>query len=544
MNTSSPFSLSEDSCIALAPSQKKKLTTLQPRVQRSPNESVTDVFRQMDIASNHAAVCNQRGGLLLLNDGTEAPTDVWQRLSLTSSKPLDCFSGEDLTDFLLSIPEARVALQRATLFIAPLSAGPRVVQGIASKQEGLVHGKRVLTPAPSRVIADAEDRKATVTISSDDVEMMRSAVDHNLHVVIIDDVSSSYQTASQLARVLRDQGARSVSLLTLVGILPKEAQRNFISDSGLDAFYAGVITGYQGGDAWKTPAIASTGGLFETTRKGALRRENIARYLPDNGIGLQVLQQRLSNEFRLLLWDLDGTYLEKGEPQPELRSVLLDKESHIFNVAATGRSHQSFHALSDDTRRPFQAAIVDGGMRVVVNGNTTRIQAPQPNNQEIETLIKRASRSANAFARITQTGNGQDFPIWVRVRTQQDQLDQADEWNAADTVAATVFAEQLSNHQRLEAIASGYGDVLIVPRGVDKGLTGIDELAARIPTLPSLETAIAIGDGPNDIQMLKRITQQRGTSIAVNPVNDTVASSATHVMDHSSLARYLRGILD
>ncbi len=51
-----------------------------------------------------------------------------------------------------------------------------------------------------------------------------------------------------------------------------------------------------------------------------------------------------------------------------------------------------------------------------------------------------------------------------------------------------------------------------------------------LPTLPPLSTAIAAGDGPNDVTLLARIKQAGGISIAVNPVCASVRNAASIVL--------------
>lgn len=530
------YKINAADCITL---QSSALKTIRKRSEpklstASQDPRITIIGTGTQCACNR--ICAQRG-LLLMNDGTEADLETWRRFSLGSPKPIESFSLNEGVKSLLEIPEAVAALRNATMLIIPGGAAPRVLAAVQAIEPSILNSDvKIATPTPNRTL-DLE-RRASVSLDKNDARDLQAMVTPDDRIVILDDVASTYKTAVELATTCQE--AADIQLLTVISAIPKPERVAAINESPINNMYAGIVTRMQGGAADFTPPITTAASVFADTAKAKLSFENMQRYLPDSGIGLDILRRRLEGDVRLLLLDLDRTVLTDGVPNMQVLTLLNEVKAQCFRVAATGRSPASYARLqSTGVTSVFDAAIVSNGGNIVCSDNVTSTLSRKVSPQEVQKYIGRAAFKTGCKTKVTDKISDKEFPWWVRIRAKDGDIKSPD-FTDEDTAAAFEFADAINNDNQFSAQPSGNGDVVISWPGTDKGLSGLSGLASRLPTLPPLNNAIAVGDGPNDEGLFQAVSEAGGITIAVDPVTQRLRELATIVTTQAELYRALK----
>jgi len=535
------FTITGNNSIELDLRDQKSLRQKKLRLSQQDEDPRADIFSELGIQTDCMTTLKQRG-LLLMNDGRDASLDIWQRFSLAGNKPIEVISLQEGVTNMLRLTSVQTCLQQADVIVVPGSAAPLVLQEVLQQCPSVISSKAdIVTVTPCRTWKS--DRSSTVVLNEQDQVALRSAVSANSNVVILDDVASTYQTADIIANQLEQ--ASIVSLTTVLSTVPKPERYNMLRNSKLTKAYAGIVTQYSGGHSWQTPAIATTASIFKDTKKSIASLNNIKRFLKADGIALDILKQRIDQEIRLLLLDLDGTMIDGNEPNKALLDLLTVKQNQFFSVAATGRSVESFQSIATTKlQNIFRAGVVSNGALALVGEQQEDALRKAVDPKEVEKVIEKTTKKTNVASLVTnRSALGKKLPWWVRIRANESSINEPDNFDDTDTEAAIKFADAVNSVGRFEAQASGNGDVLLAWPGMDKSTTGISALSRLIPTLPTLRTAIAAGDGLNDIGLLSRIKQAGGDSFAVNPVAKEVIQAASIQTTRQNLANAINNIL-
>lgn len=372
--------------------------------------------------------------------------------------------------------------------------------------------------------------------------MLTRYVSEDTDVLVVDDVASTYQT---IATVVSGVRARSLTILTLLATdLRKEEYLGQLGEAPPMTILSGSVVVNRTGDPAKTPGITTTAGLLDETSKAVRSRNDLGSYLQNGSTALELLaERRRGDDVQLLLLDLDGTSLIDGKMPDDLRDFLINVRSRLFAVAASGRNPSSYRALPRETQGVFRASVLDDGLTIGVNGSDTPIDRRNVNDREVQKRLDRAARTAGVRILVTRKASATTLPWCVRVRAVGNDVT-SPAFSAKDTEAALRLASLFDNDERFSLLPSGYGDATLTWKGYGKGTSGIGGLARMIPTLPPLSTAIAAGDGPNDVTMLKRVKEAGGVAIAVKPVSKAVREAATEVLsDPRRLVKRLQTML-
>ncbi|MDP6561986.1 MAG: hypothetical protein QF793_03615, partial [Candidatus Peribacteraceae bacterium] len=429
MNT--PLSIAN--CINLSPKDQRIVDTAQP-------ESVDGEDPRMAIlaegAIKAASVVNfNQKGMLIINDGDEVNTDVWRRLTLVGKKPIEVLPQNMLIEMIASNFAVRKCLQEATTIVAPRSAGPRVLAALSACDASLTDSKKIIEPFPDRVLNPDRSIKE-ITLQDSDTALFAEQITQDDRVVILDDVASSYRTASRIAENVRQ--ASCVDVITLLAAVPRQQDVAFMRASGINSVLSAGVTQYKKLPN-NRPAITTTAGIFDQSERSIRSFENLCRYLRDDGAALRLLLERLRSSMSVLLMDLDGTSLVDGAIPDSLCTVLQKARSQLFSVVTTARSQNSFDSLSDETRSVFRAGVFDDGLSVRINGTTIPAVDRKLNVSELTKLIERAARKADALVCVTQKATSNRLPWKVRIRQKNGDIESSD-YSDADTQAALQMA--------------------------------------------------------------------------------------------------------
>jgi hydroxymethylpyrimidine pyrophosphatase-like HAD family hydrolase len=434
--------------------------------------------------------------------------------------------------------QARQAWDVARVVVVPGNGGRRTYELLRNAFGRPTNGlPRVLNVPVVR--ERARDGTPQVILPSEARDMLSCFVSADSDVLIVDDVASTYQTIAEVTSNIR---ARSLTILTLLATdLRKEEYLRKISVAKPMIILSGGVVVNRSGDPVKTPGITTTAGLLDDTLKAVRSRTDLGTYLQGGSAPLELLaERRRGDDLQLLLLDLDGTSLINGVMPDELRELLTTNRDRFFAVAATGRNAASYRSLPREIQAVFRASILDDGLTIGINGSDMPMDRRNVNEREVQKRLDRAARTAGVQILVTRRASSATLPWCVRVRAAGNDV-QSCSFVPEDTQAAFRFAALFDNDKRFSLLPSGYGDATLTWKGYGKGTSGIGGLARMLPTLPSLATAVAAGDGPNDRTLLQRVKEAGGTAIAVNPACSTVCDAANEILaDPRVLAGRLR----
>jgi hydroxymethylpyrimidine pyrophosphatase-like HAD family hydrolase len=87
---------------------------------------------------------------------------------------------------------------------------------------------------------------------------------------------------------------------------------------------------------------------------------------------------------------------------------------------------------------------------------------------------------------------------------------------------------------------TGYGDVLVQWSEMDKGKSGLEELARRVPFLPSLQNTVALGDGENDIGLFEAVNAAGGNTMTFSDSSERVREAAKLVLSAEDIVKTIQ----
>lgn len=93
--------LTTTDCIPLDTADELRLQRTAATLERADADPRGDRFQQIGMRTETGSIIMQpENGKLILNDGDEATTDVWQRLALTARKPVRALDVEPVVSCL------------------------------------------------------------------------------------------------------------------------------------------------------------------------------------------------------------------------------------------------------------------------------------------------------------------------------------------------------------------------------------------------------------------------------------------------------------
>lgn len=254
---------------------------------------------------------------------------------------------------------------------------------------------------------------------------------------------------------------------------------------------------------------------------------------------------------RLVVTDLDGTFWDEDltVPEPHRQAVAALRDRDVEVMVATSRRHRVVAEHLGRAGLDVAAVVLDGAMGVHlgtgIRFHDARFPAPAAHRvleafrrhgmepcayvdeADIDVVLPPEPASCPAHVEylrpIARTGNldevvsaGSVYGFSVLGR------DRADLSPVASTIARTGAETTLFPEDRFD----GWG-LVVAPPAVTKW-NGVAAYAASIGVSP--EQVLAVGDGDNDVDMLRRA----GTAVAVRGGTEGVLDSADHLIDPPS----------
>lgn len=238
---------------------------------------------------------------------------------------------------------------------------------------------------------------------------------------------------------------------------------------------------------------------------------------------------------KALFLDFDGTIYSHKQgkiPDSAYKALKKIKDKNILTFLCTGRAYSELKWF-DLSKLDIEGLIVNNGQLIFDRNENIIYQKP------IEGVLKE---------KLIKIFNDKKLPIYIStkddifinfvneqvIKVQNDvssNIPEIKDYKGQDMFMTSIFVDISKRCKELEELDSlgeitywHFGACDVVPKGVSKS-KGIDEVI-KIYGI-SIEDTMAIGDGENDIDMLKHC----GIGIAMGNSNDDVKKVADYITD-------------